>query len=372
MRYVGEAVKRAFKYRFYPTPEQAELMNRTFGCVRKVYNKALEARTVAYAVDGRSVSYAQTSALLTAWKADADLAFLNEVSAVPLQQTLRHLQTGFTAFFAKRCGYPRFKSRHKSRGSAEFTRSAFRFRDGELTFAKMAEPLNIVWSRPLPEEALPSTVTVSRDRSGRWHVSLLCEDPRVHPLPTVDAAVGVDLGITSLATLSTGEKITNPRHERTARHKLAKAQRDLARKVADSKNRAKAKLRVARVHARIADRRRDHLHKLSTRLVRENQTVVVEDLAVRNMIKNHSLARAISDVAWSQLRAMLDYKCRWYGRNLVVVDRWYPSSKTCSTCGTRTATLPLNTRIWSCVCGVVHDRDLNAARNILVAGLANR
>jgi len=369
---MGEVVQRAFKYRFYPTVEQADLLNRTFGCVRKVYNKALETRTVAYATEGRSVSYAQTSAMLTEWKTDADLAFLNEVSCVPLQQTLRHLQTAYTAFFAKRAKYPRFKSLRKSRASAEYTRSAFRFRDGRLTLAKMTEPLNIVWSRPLPDGGVPSTVTVSRDRSGRWHVSLLCEDPHVQPLPAVGAAVGIDLGITSLATLSTGEKIPNPRHERTDRRRLAKAQRDLARKVPDSKNRAKARLKVARLHARIADRRRDHLHKLTTRLVRENQTVVIEDLAVRNMIKNHNLARAIADTSWSQLRELLNYKCRWYGRELVVVDRWYPSSKTCSACGTVTASMPLHLRIWRCGCGAVHDRDLNAARNILVAGLANR
>jgi putative transposase len=369
---MGETVKRAFKYRFYPSPEQAEQLNRTFGCVRLVYNKALDARTAAYAVEHRSVSYVQTSAMLTEWKADAGLAFLNEVSSVPLQQTLRHLQGGFAAFFAKRAKYPRFKSRHRSRASAEYTRSAFRYRDGQLTLAKMGEPLDIVWSRPLPEGVEPSTVTVSRDASGRWHVSMLCEDVSVQPLPAIDATVGLDAGITTLVTLSTGEKVTNPRHERADRKKLAKAQRELSRKVKSSANRAKARLKVARVHARIADRRRDHLHKLSTRLVRENQTVVIEDLAVRNMIRNHSLARAISDAAWSQLRSMLDYKCRWYGRELIAVDRWYPSSKICSVCGRLAPSMPLNIREWTCPCGAIHDRDVNAAKNILAAGLVDK
>lgn len=365
-------MKRAFKYRFYPTPEQAEQLNRTFGCVRLVYNKTLAARTAAYAVEGRSVSYVQTSAMLTEWKADPSLAFLAEVSSVPLQQALRHLQGAYAAFFAKRSKYPRFKSKHKSRASAEYTRSAFRYRDGKLTLAKMSAPLDIVWSRPLPDGAEPSTVTVSRDAAGRWHVSILCDDPRVQPLPSTSTAVGVDAGITTLVTLSTGEKIANPRHERGDRRKLAKAQRELARKEKGSANRAKARVKVARVHARIADRRRDHLHKLSTRLVRENQTVVIEDLSVRNMVRNHKLARAISDAAWSDLRSMLEYKCRWYGRELVAVDRWYPSSKICSACGVIVEKLPLNIREWTCRCGAIHDRDVNAAKNILAAGLAER
>ena len=366
------AVRRTFKYRFYPSPEQAEQLNRTFGCVRLVYNKALNARSAAYASEHRSVSYVQSSAMLTEWKTYTDMAFLNEVPSVPLQQALRHLQGAYAAFFAKRAKYPRFKSKHKSRASAEYTRSAFRWRDGALTLAKMSTPLDIVWSRPLPEGAEPSTVTVSRDPAGRWHVSILCDDPTIVALPTTDAVVGLDSGITTLVTLSTGEKITNPRHERCDRKNLAKAQRELARKEKGSANRVKARLKVARIHARIADRRRDHLHKLSTRLVRENQTVVIEDLSVHNMIKNHSLARAISDAAWSDLRSMLDYKCRWYGRELIAIDRWFPSSKICSACGAVQHSMPLNIREWTCVCGSVHDRDVNAARNILAAGLAER
>jgi putative transposase len=200
-------------------------------------------------------------------------------------------------------------------------------------------------------------------------VSLLCDDA-IADLPAANAAVGVDAGLDSLLTFSTGEKIVNPRHERADQRRLAKAQRDLSRKEKGSANRAKARCKVARVHARIADRRRDNLHKLTTRLVRENQTIVFEDLTVRNMVKNRSLARAISDAAWRQFRTMLEYKADWYGRELIAVDRWFPSSKLCSACGVLAEQMPLTVRSWTCRCGAAHDRDVNAARNILAAGLA--
>ncbi|MFE9966139.1 RNA-guided endonuclease InsQ/TnpB family protein [Streptomyces sp. NPDC005525] len=365
-----ELVKRAFKYRFHPTNEQAAELSRTFGCVRKVYNLALEARTVAWFQRQERVNYNTTSAMLTQWKKTEELAFLGDVSSVPLQQTLRHLQGAFSNFFEGRAKYPRFKSKKRNRRCAEYTRSAFTYRDGALTLAKMKSPLAIVWSRPLPESAKPSTVTVSQDSAGRWFVSMLCEDASVRPLPALDTAVGIDAGITTLATLSTGEKITNPRHERRDRTRLARAQRVLAKKEKGSRNRDKARIKVAKVHARIADRRRDFLHQLTTRLVRDNQTIVIEDLAVRNMVKNKSLARAISDAAWTDMRSMLEYKCAWYGRNLVVIDRWFPSTRLCSACGTVQDKLPLNVREWTCGCGARHDRDVNAACNILAAGLA--
>ncbi|MFD0514958.1 RNA-guided endonuclease InsQ/TnpB family protein [Streptomyces aureus] len=362
-------VKRAFKYRFYPTDAQAAELSRTFGCVRKVYNLALAARTEAWARQER-VNYNQSSAMLTAWKKTEELAYLNEVSSVPLQQALRHLQVAFTHFFGKRARYPRFKSRKKSRKSAEYTASAFRFRDGELSLAKMSESLRIVWSRPLPDGVSPSTVTVSQDAAGRWFVSLLCDDPGIKHLPTTDAAIGIDAGLDHLLTFSTGEKIANPRHERRDRVALAKAQRRLAKKAKDSVNRAKARRKVAKIHARIADRRRDALHKITTRLVRDNQTLVIEDLTVRNMVKNRKLARAISDAAWSQFRSMLEYKAAWYGREVIAIDRWFPSSKLCSSCGALADEMPLNVRTWTCDCGTTHDRDVNAAKNLLAAGQA--
>jgi putative transposase len=363
-------MKRAYRYRFYPTDAQAAELSRTFGCVRKVYNLALAARTHAWVTRQERVNYIAASAMLAAWKKTGELAYLNEVSSVPLQQALRHLQTAFSHFFGKRARYPRFKSRKKSRRGAEYTASAFRFRDGALMLAKMTGPLAVVWSRPLPEGMSPSTVTVSQDAAGRWFVSLLCDDPGIQPLPVNGNAVGIDAGLEHLLTLSTGEKITNPRHERRDRAALARAQRRLAKKEKGSANRARARLKVAKIHARIADRRRDGLHKLTTRLVRENQKIVIEDLTVRNMDKNRKLARAISDAAWSEFRSMLECKAVWYGREVIAVDWWFPSSRLCSACNTLRDKMPLNVRTWTCDCGTTHDRDVNAAHNLLAAGLA--
>ena len=363
-------VKRAYKYRFYPTPQQADLLNRTFGSVRYVYNRALAERSRAWTQERRRVTFAETCRMLTGWKNDPDTAWLYEVSNVALQQGLQHLQNAYVNFWAKRTRYPGFKSKRRSRASATFTTSGFRYRAGQIWLAKTSEPLAIVWSRRLPEGAEPSTVTVSRDAAGRWHISILVEC-LVGTLPQAESVVGIDAGITSLVTLSTGEKVTNPRHERRDRARLALAQRRLAKKQKGSANRARARIKVARVHARITDRRRDVLHKLSTRIIRENQRVIIEDLSVRNMVRNHALARAISDASWSELRAMLEYKADWYGRTVIAVDRFYPSSKTCSVCGVITATMPLNVREWMCAsCGARHDRDVNAAKVLLAAGLA--
>jgi putative transposase len=307
--------------------------------------------------------------MLTIWKKEEELSFLNEVSCVPLQQGLRHLQKAFGNFWAGRAKYPTFKKKRNG-GSAEFTKSAFKFRDGQVFIAKSAEPLPIVWSRNLPEGAEPSTITVKLSPAGRWTVSLLV-DVEIEPLPKSPNQVGIDLGITSLVALSTGEKVANPKGFKAKRRKLRKAQKALSRKVKGSNNRHKARLKVAKVHAEISDARQDFLHKLTTRLVRENQTIAVEDLAVKNMVKNRKLSKAISDASWGELVRQLEYKCDWYGRNFVKIDRWFPSSKRCGHCGHVIEKLPLNIREWACPeCGTMHDRDVNAAKNILAAGLA--
>jgi putative transposase len=361
--------QKAFKYRFYPTSEQESLLRRTMGCTRLVYNRALAIRTEAWYNDQNRVGYSDTSALLTEWKKQDDLQFLNEVSCVPLQQGLRHLQKAFSNFFDGRAKYPTFKKKRNG-GSAEFTKSAFKFKDGQVYLAKCSEPLVIRWSRELPQGASPSTITVKLSPAGRWTVSLLV-DVEIEPLPQSLNQIGIDLGVTSLVALSTGEKIANPNGFKTKRRKLRKAQKGLSRKQEGSSNRYKARLKVARVHQEISDARKDFLHKLTTRLVRENQTIAVEDLAVKHMVKNRKLALSISDASWGELVRQLEYKCDWYGRTLVKIDRWFPSSKRCGNCGHSVEKLPLNIRKWDCPnCGTHHDRDLNAAHNILAAGLA--
>ncbi|MGV0029398.1 RNA-guided endonuclease InsQ/TnpB family protein [Phormidesmis priestleyi] len=361
--------QKAFKYRFYPTPEQETLLRRTMGCTRLVYNRALALRTDAWYNDQKRVGYRETSASLTEWKKDESLSFLNEVSCVPLQQGLRHLQTAFSNFFAGRAQYPTFKKKRNG-GSAEFTKSALKWRDGQLFLAKCLEPLHIRWSQTLPEGIEPSTVTVKLSPAGRWTVSLLT-DVEIEPLPVSPNQIGVDLGITSLIALSTGEKVANPKGFAAKRAKLRKVQKVLSRKQKGSNNRYRASLKVAKVHAEISDARQDFLHKLTTRLVRENQTIAVEDLAVKNMVKNRKLSLAIRDASWGELVRQLEYKCDWYGRTLVKIDRWFPSSKRCGNCGHIVDRLPLNIREWDCPkCGTRHDRDVNAANNILAAGLA--
>jgi putative transposase len=363
-------MEKAFKYRFYPTAEQESLLRRTMGCVRLVYNKALAARTEAWYEHQERVEYVQTSSMLTSWKQEKELDFLNEVSSVPLQQGLRHLQKAFTNFFAGRAKYPNFKKKHNG-GSAEFTKAAFRWRDEQVFLAKCSEPLAIRWSRFLPSGCNPSTITVKLDARGRWFVSLLVDDYIVKPLPKTDKSIGLDVGITSLIATSDGAKIVNPKPFKQLHKKLRRVQKALSRKQKGSNNRDKARSCVARVHGKIADTRKDFLHKLTTQLVRDNQTIVVEDLAVKNMVKNPKLARSISDAAWGELVRQLEYKCEWYGRTLVKIDRWFPSSKRCGNCGHIVNKMPLDKREWNCPkCQMNHDRDINAAVNILAAGLA--
>ena len=361
--------ERAYKYRFYPTPEQENLLRRTIGCVRLVYNKALATRTEAWYSKKEIVGYKETSSFLTGWKKTTELDFLNEVSCVPLQQCLRHLQKAFANFWGKRAGYPRFKKKRNG-GSAEFTKSAFKWKDGKLWLAKCKEPLNIVWSRYLPNGAKPSRVTVKFDPSGRWYVSLLVDDQTIEQLPPTDKKVGIDVGISRLISTSDGEKIANPKHFNRLYHKLKRAQKVLSRKTKGSNNRYKARRQLAKIHAQIKDARTDFLHKLTTSLVKENSLIAIEDLGVRNMVKNRKLARSISDAAWGEMFRQLEYKCEWYGRELVKIDRFYPSSKRCNHCGFVVEKLPLDVRKWDCPrCGTTGiDRDINAGKNILAAG----
>ena len=362
-------IKRAYRFRFYPTPEQKVILARTFGCARFAYNHMLRQRTEAWFERQERMGYHETSAALTALKKTEEYAWLNEVSSVPVQQALRHLQTAFTHFFAKRAKYPNFR-RKDGPQSAEYTTSAFRWDGAALKLAKMHEPLAIRWSRAIPKGAKPTTVTVSRDTAGRHHVSMLCDDV-VTARPVAAGKIGIDLGLTHFAILSNGEKIDAPNVFRKNEAKLAKLSRRLAKKQKGSANRKKAKLKVARMHARTTDSRRDFLHKLSTRLINENQVIAIESLSVKNMQKNRSLSKSISDAGWSEFTRQLEYKARWYGRAVIGIDRWYPSSKRCSDFGHTVAKMALKVRAWTCPeCGSIHDRDINAARNVLAAGLA--
>ena len=359
--------KRAYQFRFYPTAEQKSMLAQTFGCVRFVYNWGLSTRKTAYEEQGQSLSYNDLASMLPALK--EQYPWLAMVSSVPPQQALRHLERAFVNFFEGRADYPTFKKKRHAQ-SATYASNAFTWDGTRLALAKMHEPLDIRWHRPLPHGAKPSSVTVSKDSANRYFISILVEE-EIQPLPLTPKMVGLDLGIKSMVALSTGESVGNPRYFAKDEQRLAKVQRRYARKKKGSKNRAKARLKVAKVHARIADRRRDYQHKLSTRIVHENQVICVESLAVKNLVKNPTLAKAISDVGWGEFLRQLEYKANWYGRTLVKLDRWYPSSKTCHACKHVLDSLPLDIREWVCpACGVVHDRDTNAALNILAAGLA--
>ena len=359
--------KRAYKYRFYPTDEQKKILAQTFGCCRFVYNWGLSTRKTAYFQHGKSLYYNDLAALLPALK--EQYPWLRDTSSVPLQQALRHLDRAFVNFFEGRAAYPTFKKKRHEQ-SATFVSNAFMWDRQALTLAKMYAPLEIVWHRPLPQGCKPSSVTIIKDSANRYFVSILVADD-IKPLPMVNQMVGLDLGIKSMVALSTGESIGNPRYFAKDEKRLAKAQRRLAKKKKGSKNRNKAGLKVAKIHARIADRRRDYQHKLSTRIAHENQVICVESLAVKNMVKNHSLAKAISDVGWGEFVRQLEYKSHWYGRTLIKIDRFSPSSKTCHACKHVLDSLLLDIREWVCpACGVVHDRDTNAALNILAEGLS--
>ncbi|MEU7475129.1 RNA-guided endonuclease TnpB family protein [Lentzea sp. NPDC042327] len=365
-------MRTAYKCRAYPSAEQITGLVRTFGCVRLVWNKTLSERQSRYRLHGASTSYRETDAALTRWKRTEELAFLSEVSSVPLQQTLRHQHAAFANFFAGRARRPRFKSR-TGRQSAHYTRSAFRMREGVLTLAKTNASLAFVWSYDEVDLATldPTTVVVSRDSDDRWYVTFAVEADVRAPVASTVCEVGVDLGVTNFLVTSDGERIANPRHFAHKARNLARYQRRMARCRPGSNNRRKAKVKVARAHGKVRDSRKDFLHRTTTALVRKAALIAIEDLSIGNLMRNRRLSRAIADAGWGEFRRQLEYKCQRAGRTLVVINRWYPSSKTCSTCGHRLVELELSTRHWTCpTCRTRHDRDHNAAKNILAAGRA--
>ncbi len=358
---------KAIKYRFYPTPDQESLLRKTLGCNRFVYNKCLDLKSTLYKTEKKNISGFDLMKKLTMWKAQPETAFLKEVSNVSMQQSIRNLEVAFENFYAKRASYPRFKKKSNG-GSFSLTTSGFRVKKEKLYIAKSKEPLKIRESWRVKPSDKVSSVTIRLTPSQKWYVSLLIKSDDDLTLSKTNKIIGLDVGITSLITDSDGNKYNSPDISKEYA-KLKHLQKESSRKQLGSKNRFKANVKVARAYETISNKREDNLHKLTTKLVHENQVIVIEDLAVKNMIKNHKLARSISNASWCRFKQMLSYKCQWYGRELKLIDRFYPSSKTCNECGYVREHLALNARSWKCPrCGTVHDRDINAAKNILAAG----
>ncbi len=356
---------RGFKYRFYPTSAQRLELGQTFGCARFVYNWALALRTNSYYQDHVSLSYTDTSNALTKLKKDPEKMWLKAVSSVPLQQGLRHLNTAFKNFFQGKTKYPRFKKKAQ-RQSAHYAPNAFKWVDGQLTLAKMSQPLKIRWSRYFTGE--PKSVTISKDPSNRYFVSFLVES-ELEQWKSATEEIGIDLGIKDVVVASNGFASGNPKHYQKYQARLKTLQRRLAKKKKGSHNRYKARLKVAKLHAKIADCRLDFLHKLSTKLVSESQAIYTETLAVKNMMANHKLAKVIADCGWGEFLRQLEYKAKWHERKIGAIDRWFPSSKRCHRCGHILEKLSLDVREWTCPsCNSVNLRDQNAALNIKAVG----
>ncbi|WP_405731966.1 RNA-guided endonuclease InsQ/TnpB family protein [Streptomyces sp. NBC_01537] len=366
-------VQLRYAFRIEPRPGQRIALGRAFGCARVVWNDGLRARRDARTAGLPYPTSAQLSKrLITEAKRTPERSWLGEVSAVVLQQSLRDLDAAYANFFASckgirkgpRIGEPRMKSKRDSRQAVRFTANA-RWSitaDGKLNLPRIG-PVRVRWSRALP--SVPSTVTVIKDASGRYWASFIVEtDPDKEIRPPAGEDQGIDLGLTHFAVMADGSRVRSPRFLRRAEKKLRREQRRLSRKAKGSNNRDKARIKVARAHARVADARKDFHHKLSTRLIRENQTVSVETLNVKGLARTR-LAKSVHDAGWSAFVSMLEYKAARYGRTLTKVDRAFPSSQVCSACGHRDGPKPLHIRTWSCpACGTRHDRDHNAATNV--------
>jgi putative transposase len=371
-------VQLRYNYRVYPDAAQREALARSFGCARVVFNDGLRLRQQAREAGEKYVSDGELSRrLITEAKLMPERAWLGEVSTVVLQQALADLNTAYRNFFAsitgKRKGRkvapPRFRSRKDNRQAIRFTKnSRFKVLDnGRLRLPKIGD-VPVRWSRSLPPEA--SSVTVVRDAAGRYFASFVVQTTQDETLPPLDSEIGIDLGLTHFAVMSDGTKVTAPKFLRRAARRLKRLQQALARKQKGSANRKKAVVKVARAHARVADTRRDRQHKLSTKLIRENQAVYVEDLCVVGLSRTR-LAKSVHDAGWASFTGMLEYKAARYGRTFGRVDRFFPSTRMCSDCGRINDKMALDVRAWDCPCGSHQDRDINAARNIKAAGRAD-
>ena len=356
---------RSYRIRTYPNDAQRRLLDRWLGATRWLWNTALAIRSEGYRARGLRLTSIDLLRWLTQWKRTPGHEWLADVPATVLTQCLCNQDRAFANFFARRARYPRFKRKNGSRGSLRFQNVGVAWRSGIVSLPRLGA---LKLAESLPEVERPDMVTLSRDAAGRFYVSFCAEVPSAL-LPIVQRSVGVDVGLTHLATLSTGEKIPNPKHFYARLRYLRQQTRCLKRRQTGSRRREKQRLRVARSHARIRQARQYALHALTTRLVRDFDVIAIEDLNVKALARGRQ-ARAIQDVAFGELRRQLTYKSEWYGRVLIEVDRWYPSSKRCSLCQHTLDELRLDQRQWTCPkCGTCHDRDINAARNLLTEGL---
>lgn len=349
----------ATKIRLYPTSEQSIAFAKQFGCARWAYNNALSECQKHYRETGKSLTYAKLSVRLPSLKQEFE--WLKEANAQALQQSLQHLARAFENFFAKRGSYPAFKSK-RDKAAISYPQNVKI--EGNRIYCPKVGWVRCVVHREIVGKM--KTVTISRNACGHFYASVLTDDGEEAPQVSYDGKViGVDVGLTHLAITSDGQKIDNKRITRKHARNLKRKQQKLSRKQKGSNRRNKARRLVARVHERIANARKDHLHKVSRQIVNENQVIAVETLNVKGMTKNHKLAKAVSDAGWGMLSSFLEYKAAREGKAFVKCDRWFPSSKTCSSCGHMVRKLPLNVRSWTCAeCGTKHDRDINAAINI--------
>lgn len=363
-------MKARYKYRFYPTDQQQQSLAQLFGCVRVVWNDAL-----ALSKDSKFPGYNSLAKTLTLSKKTVEREWLNDVSSVPLQQSLKQLDAAYKNYFdslkgkrkGKKLGQPKFKKK-QGRQTATFTKAAFSIQ-GELVYLAKVGNLSPIWSRELPSD--PSSVTVIKDAANRYFLSFVVEIEPVH-VDAKNQSIGIDLGIKTFAAMSNGEIVKSPDYSRLDK-RLRRKQKQLARQVKGSKRREKTRLQIAKLHNQISDKRSDFLHKLSTKVVRENQSIVLEDLGVSGMVKNRKLARVISLQGWREFRTLVEAKSEKFGRKFATVSRWEPTSQVCSDCGFKWGKLDLKVRTVVCVnCGAEHDRDLNASKNIEKVGMGHR
>lgn len=351
---------KAYKYRIYPDAEQMQFFAKCFGCVRFVYNRMLSDRIEHYNLTGKSLNN-------TPAQYKSEFTWLKEVDSLALANAQMNLNTAYRNFFRdKSTGFPKFKSKKTNNFSytTNNQKGTVYIENGYIKLPKLKSPVKIRQHRSF--EGVIKSCTISKAPSGKYHISILVET-EIQKLPASDMRVGIDVGIKDFAVLSNGEAYKNPKHLRKSEKRLAKLQRDLSRKQIGSSNRNKARIKVAKLHEKIANQRMDFLHKKSTEIIRKNQAIVIEDLKVKNLMKNHNLAKSIAEVSWSRFREMLDYKSRWYGRELIIAPPDYPSSQLCSDCGNRSSqTKDLACRVYICPeCGLEIDRDYNASLNLL-------